>query len=289
MKLLAYTLDGTPRYGAVVEGGIVDLSARLGASYPNLQALMAAGDVHAALAGTIGHAPDHGLDDVRFLPPIARPGKIFCIGVNYMNRNEEYGDASEAPKYPSVFVRVPASLTAHREPLLRPPESQQLDYEGEIAIVIGRRGRRIPEREATTHIAALTCANEGTLRDWVRHGKFNVTPGKNFASSGAIGPWLVTSDEFSDYTNLRVRTHVNGELRQDDTTASLAFPFAYLIHYLSTFTELEPGDVILTGTPTGAGARFDPPRWLVPGDVVEVEVAGVGTLSNTVADEVLSA
>jgi 2-keto-4-pentenoate hydratase/2-oxohepta-3-ene-1,7-dioic acid hydratase in catechol pathway len=289
VKLVAYTLDGPPRYGAVVDGGIVDLSARLGAECPDLQALMAASDLAAVLERVAGGAPDYGLDDVRYLPPIARPGKILCIGVNYRNRNEEYRDASDAPQYPSVFVRTPASLTAHREPILRPPESEQFDYEGEIAIVMGRRGRRIAEADALRHIGALTCANEGTLRDWVRHGKFNVTPGKNFVASGAIGPWLATADGFADFTNLRVRTRVNGELRQDDTTASLAFPFAYLVAYISTFTELEPGDLILTGTPTGAGARFDPPKWLVPGDVVEVEVDGVGTLSNPVADERVTA
>jgi 2-keto-4-pentenoate hydratase/2-oxohepta-3-ene-1,7-dioic acid hydratase in catechol pathway len=285
VKLVAYTFDGPPRYGAVVDGGIVDLTTHLGAEYPDLQALMAGYDVPSTVARFAGEPPHYGLDEVRYLPPIARPGKILCIGVNYRNRKEEYRDATDAPKYPSVFVRTPASLTAHREPILRPPESEQFDYEGEIAIVIGRRGRRIAEAAALRHIGALTCANEGTLRDWVRHGKFNVTPGKNFVASGAIGPWLATADGFSDFTNLRVRTRVNGEARQDDTTASLAFPFAYLIAYLSTFTELEPGDVILTGTPTGAGARFDPPKWLVPGDVVEVEVDGVGTLCNPVEDE----
>jgi 5-carboxymethyl-2-hydroxymuconate isomerase len=294
VKLVAYTADGparsgAARYGVVVAGGIVDLTSRLGARYRDLQALVASGDVRAALDTTVGGAPDYALDEVRYLPPIARPGKIFCIGVNYMNRNAEYGDGSEAPPYPSVFVRTPASLTGHREPILRPPESEQLDYEGEIALVIGRRGRRIAEADALDHIGALTCANEGTLRDWVRHGKFNVTPGKNFVASGAIGPWLATADTFPDFTNLRVRTRVNGELRQDDTTASLAFPFSYLIHYLSTFTELEPGDVILTGTPTGAGARFDPPKWLAPGDVVEVEVDGVGILTNPVEDELAAA
>jgi 5-carboxymethyl-2-hydroxymuconate isomerase len=161
----------------------------------------------------------------------------------------------------------------------------QLDYEGEIAIVIGKAGRRIAPADALSHIAGLTCLNEGTIRDWVRHGKFNVTQGKNWDASGAIGPWLVTADEFDDMGALTVTTRVNGERRQHDTTARLMFPFARLISYLSTWTTLVPGDVIATGTPTGAGVRFDPPKFLAAGDVVEVEVGGVGVLRNVVADE----
>lgn len=173
----------------------------------------------------------------------------------------------------------------HGRNLIRPPESLQLDYEGEIAIIIGKAGRRIPEGDAESHIAGLTCVNEGTIRDWTKHGKFNVTQGKNFDASGAIGPWMVTADEFRGYDNLRVTTRVNGELRQDDTTANLMFPFRYLLSYISIWTTLKAGDVISTGTPIGAGARFDPPRFLKPGDTVEVEVSGIGTLSNRVADE----
>ena len=168
---------------------------------------------------------------------------------------------------------------------MRPPESLQLDYEGEIAIVIGRQGRRIAEADAESHIAGVTCMNEGTIRDWLRHGKFNVTQGKNFERSGACGPWMVTADEFNGFGDVRVTTRINGEVRQDDTTANLMFPFRHLIRYISTWTTLKPGDVIATGTPVGAGVRFDPPKFLKAGDVVEVEVSGVGTLSNTVANE----
>jgi len=221
----------------------------------------------------------------RFAPPVALGGKIFCIGVNYGDRNAEYKDGTDQPKYPSVFMRTPGSLVGDGEKILRPPESEQLDYEGEIVLVIGKRGRRIPRESALDHIGGLTCGNEGSVRDWMRHGKFNVTQGKNFERSGAIGPILVTADEFSGFDDLRVTTRVNGEVRQDDTTANLIFPFDYLIAYISTFSELMPGDVIFTGTPVGAGARFDPPRYLRAGDTVEVEVAGVGVLRNTVADE----
>ena len=184
-----------------------------------------------------------------------------------------------------MFVRFPDSLTGHEQPLIRPPESAQLDYEGEITVVIGTGGRRIPVAEARNHIAGVSLGNEGTIRDWVRHAKFNVTQGKNWPSSGALGPWLVPLDEIGDFDNLHLTTAVNGEVRQNDTPASMKYPIEYQVHYLSTFTELHPGDVIFTGTPTGAGARQDPPVWLRPGDVVEVIVPGIGTLRNPIVDE----
>jgi len=289
VRLASYEWGGRESYGVVAGGGIVDLGRRLGSAAPDLRALLARDDGF-ALAREAGTAePDVALSEVRLLPPVPRPGKIFCIGVNYLNRNEEYRDGSARPAYPSIFMRTPGSFVGHGTPLERPPESNELDYEGEIALVIGRGGRRIEASAARDHVAGLTCANEGTLRDWVRHGKFNVTQGKNFARSGALGPWLVPSDEFASFEDLHVQTRVNGEVRQDDTTASLAFSFGYLIAYVSTFCELEAGDTILTGTPTGAGARFDPPRYLVPGDRVEVEVEGIGTLENGVVDECVPA
>ncbi|MBT5918295.1 MAG: fumarylacetoacetate hydrolase family protein, partial [Alphaproteobacteria bacterium] len=205
--------------------------------------------------------------------------------VNYANRNAEYKDGSQDPGFPSLFMRTPQSLVAQGEDIHRPPESDQLDYEGEIVLVIGKGGRRIAEDQALDHVAGVTIMNEGTLRDWIRHAKFNVTQGKNFDRSGAMGPWFVTMDEMPDMLNLRVTTRVNGEVRQDDTTASMMFPIPYLINYISTFTELHPGDIIATGTPTGAGARFDPPKYLKPGDNVEVEVEGVGILRNKIVDE----
>jgi 2-keto-4-pentenoate hydratase/2-oxohepta-3-ene-1,7-dioic acid hydratase in catechol pathway len=234
---------------------------------------------------TLASAPaDFRLDGVRLLKPIPRPGKTVCVGVNYAGRNAEYKDNSEQQKYPSLFLRIPESFVAHEEPLVRPPESSQFDYEGEIAIVIGRPGRRIPASRAMDHVAGYTVCNEGTVRDWCRHGKFNVTAGKNFAHSASIGPYLVTKDEVGD-APLRVITRVNGEVRQDETTDRLIFSMPALVSYISTFCTLEPGDIVVTGTPPGAGARFDPPRFLVAGDRVEVEVPGVGLLANTVVDE----
>lgn len=282
MRLVSYRIGENESYGVVIDDGVADLGARLRDRAPDLRALLTAGLLSEAESVS---SADHALADVTLLRPITFPEKIFCIGVNYMNRNAEYKDQSDAPKYPSVFVRAPDTLVAHGANIVRPPESEQLDYEGEIAIIIGREGRRIPKDQAENYIAGITCMNEGTLRDWLRHGKFNVTQGKNFERSGALGPWMVTSDEIESFDNLTVTTRVNGEQRQHDTTANLAFPFRHLVSYLSTFARLKPGDVIATGTPIGAGARFDPPRYLVPGDRVEVEVSGVGVLANEVIDE----
>ncbi len=287
MKLLSYSRDGVSSFGAVVErdatAGIVELAAALD-GVRDLSDLLRQQRLPeaAALAGELD--PTVALDEIVYERTLPSPGRIFCIGVNYGGRAAEYADPSDAA-YPSVFLRFPDSFTGHDRDLIRPPESPQLDYEGEIVVVIGRGGRRIPVAEARDHIAALTLGNEGTVRDWVRHAKFNVTQGKNWAASGAIGPWLVPIDEFGDLEQLRLTTHVNGELRQDDTPATMKYSIEYQIHYLSTFTELRPGDLIFTGTPTGAGARFDPPVWLRPGDVVEVSVPEIGTLRNTVADE----
>jgi 5-carboxymethyl-2-hydroxymuconate isomerase len=285
MKLLSFESNSVERFGAVVGDGIVDLTSKLGPKAGDLRAALAADALGRIRELTAKAKPDFALEEVALLPPIPFPEKIICVGVNYGNRNAEYKDGSEQSKYPSIFLRFPGSFVGHRRNLVRPPESPQLDYEGEIAIVIGKAGRRVSEKDALSHIAGLACMNEGTIRDWTRHGKFNVTQGKNFDASGAIGPWMVTADEFRGYDDLRVTTRVNGEIRQNDTTANLIFTFQHLISYISTWTTLKPGDVIATGTPIGAGVRFDPPRFLKPGDVVEIEVPGIGVLSNTVVDE----
>lgn len=294
MKLLSFRNAGRASYGALVEGDaqardaharVVDLGAKFGARFPTLRDVLAAGALGELAAALEGAAPELALERIQLEIPIPNPEKIICVGVNYANRNEEYKDGSERPKYPSLFYRAPRSFAAHGEAIWRPRESEQLDYEGEIALVIGKAGRRIGRDKALSHVAGFTCLNEGTLRDWLRHGKFNVTQGKNFDRSGAIGPWMVTADAIGPLDQLRLKTRVNGEVRQKDSVESMIFPFDYLIQYISTFTTLQPGDIIATGTPTGAGARFDPPKWLKPGDRVEVEVPGIGTLANTVIDE----
>ncbi|MEJ6501443.1 MAG: fumarylacetoacetate hydrolase family protein [Rhodobacterales bacterium] len=277
MKLITFNEN---RIGATDGKAVFDLTARLGLT----DMRHALTDLPRAAVAMTG-SPDFGLEDVTLDLPITNPTRIYCIGVNYMNRNEEYKDNSAAPQYPSLFVRNPKSFAAHGQPVDIPPESEQLDYEGEIVLVIGKQGRRISQADAMDHIAGLTIMNEGTIRDWLRHGKFNVTQGKNWDNTGGIGPWIETDLSHIDVTNMTVETRVNGEVRQFDTTASMAFPFARIIEYVSTFGTLEPGDLIATGTPTGAGARFDPPKWLRAGDVVEVSVQGVGTLSNWVRAE----
>jgi len=291
MRLLSFTVGDYTSFGAltgdgsVVESGIVDLGRLIGGQYPTLGSVLRAGELPRAMSlGTTSKATI-SLDEVRYLPTVPDPEKIICIGINYGNRNEEYKDGAEAPKYPSVFMRTPGSLVGHLEPLWNPPDSEQLDYEGEIVLVIGKAGRRIAAADAWQHVAGLTLMNEGSVRDWLRHSKFNVTPGKNFERSGSLGPWLVSADEIAPNAELHLTTRVNGELRQDDTTASLIFPFARLIEYLSSFMRLTPGDLIATGTPTGAGARFDPPKYLRGGDTVEVHVPELGTLRNVVVDE----
>jgi 2-keto-4-pentenoate hydratase/2-oxohepta-3-ene-1,7-dioic acid hydratase in catechol pathway len=284
MQIASYRHGGRNGYGVVAGAAVIDLSRRL-PQHAGLRELLRADALEAARLATTDAEPDFALADVELLPPIVDPGKILCVGVNYANRSAEYKDNSDEATYPSLFYRSIHSFVGSGAPLVRPPESEQLDYEGEIVLVIGAGGRRIPEERAFGHIAGYTIANEGTVRDWLRHGKFNVTQGKNFDKTGSLGPWMVTSDAINPDKPMHLTTRVNGEVRQDDTTASIIFGFPYLIAYLSTFMTLDAGDLILTGTPTGAGARFDPPRWLKPGDVVEIEVPEIGVLRNSVIDE----
>ena len=284
-RIATFAVNGATRYGFVTDRGLVDLSARWAKEFPTLREVIAAGALNRLAQDAARHLADHALDTITWLPPIPSPEKIICIGVNYPDRNAEYKDGSDAPKYPSMFLRNPRSFVGHQTPLVRPKASAQLDYEGELVLVIGKAGRHIAEADALDHIAAITLCNEGTIRDWVRHAKFNVTQGKNFDSTGSLGPWLVPYLNESQIADVRLTTRVNGETRQDDRTSRLIFGFRYLINYISTFTTLVPGDVIVTGTPTGAGARFDPPRYLKPGDVIEVEADDIGVLRNGVIDE----
>ncbi len=285
MKLLNFRAEGRESVGVLGPRGIVDLGARLGHDVTDALTLIRSGLMGPARSIASLDRSDYALDDVRILKPVGRDTRYFCIGVNYPERNEEYKDGAERPKYPSLFMRSHTSFVAHGESLVRPHESEQLDYEGEIVVVIGTAGRRIKQEAALSHVFGYSCANEGSVRDWLRHSKFNVTQGKNFDRSGSIGPCIVTADEVGT-APLRVTTHVNGEERQNDTSDRMVFKIPYLISYLSTFCTLEPGDVILSGTPSGAGARFDPPRYLVAGDVVEVAVSGVGVLRNSVTNDV---
>ncbi|RVD15433.1 fumarylacetoacetate hydrolase family protein [Mesorhizobium sp. M4B.F.Ca.ET.017.02.2.1] len=283
-RLATFTVGGKTRYGAITDKGVVDLSARH-TQWPTLREVIEAGALRRLAEEADAFAPDFKVEDIAYEIPIPSPEKIICVGVNFPDRNEEYKDGQAAPSNPSLFIRFPRSFVGHGAPLVRPPESPQLDYEGEIVIVIGKGGRRIAEADALGHIAALSLCNEGTLRDWVRHAKFNVTQGKNFDRSGSIGPWLVPFTDAAQIADISLTTRVNGEVRQRDRTGRMIFSFRKIIAYISTFTTLVPGDIIVTGTPTGAGARFEPPIWLKPGDVIEVEADGIGLLRNGVVDE----
>ena len=283
MKLASFRVRGRGSFGAVVGEGVVDLKTRLAPKFSSVLDLLRRDGLEEARAVVQGVRPDFQLAEVELMLPVADPEKILCIGINYANRNTDYGDA-DVPKYPSMFFRAPGSLVAHGQPIIRPPESEQLDYEGEIALVIGRSGRRIPQSEALDFVAGATLCNEGTIRDWLRHGKFNVTQGKNWDSSGSIGPWIATADELDLTKPLHLTVKVNGEVTQDDTTASMIKSFAELIAYVSTFMTLKPGDILVTGTPIKL-KRNEAPVWLKSGDVIEIAVPQIGVLRNTVKDE----
>jgi 2-keto-4-pentenoate hydratase/2-oxohepta-3-ene-1,7-dioic acid hydratase in catechol pathway len=284
MRLASFKASGRVSYGAVTsDNGIIDLGRRL-TKYPTLLDVFRAGAIAEARAAASG-APDLQVKGVEMLPPILAPEKNICVGINYPDRNAEYKDGREPPKYPNLFCRFASSLVGTEQPIVRPKVSEKFDYEGEIVLVIGKEGRHVPKESALAMIGGVTLGNEGSVRDWLRHGTLNVTQGKNFDRSGSLGPWIVTADELDPAKPLRLMTRVNSELRQDDTTDRLTWGFAWLINYISTFATLKPGDYIWTGTPTGAGVHRNPSVWLKPGDVVEVEAPGIGVLRNKVVDE----
>jgi 2-keto-4-pentenoate hydratase/2-oxohepta-3-ene-1,7-dioic acid hydratase in catechol pathway len=284
-RLASFRANEHLSYGAVSDRGVTDLGQRIGATYPTLKDLIAAGAPGLAAARAAGDAVDLRLGEIEYVPPVPGTEKIICVGINYPERADEYKDGREKPKYPNLFVRFPGSFVGHDMPIVRPKHSDKFDYEGEIVIVIGKTGRDVPHDKTQDMVFGLTLGNEGSLRDWIRHGTLNVTQGKNFDRSGSIGPWIVPADEVAPFQPLHLTTHVNGELRQDDTTDRLTWDFAELIRYITMFATLNPGDMIFTGTPVGAGGHQKPPKWLVPGDVVEVSVPQIGTLRNAVIDE----
>jgi 2-keto-4-pentenoate hydratase/2-oxohepta-3-ene-1,7-dioic acid hydratase in catechol pathway len=282
MKLATYSLDGRTSYGVVEGNGVIDLGRRIGAKHPDLRALITAQALDEAKRAAAGAKADASLDAITFLPVIPNPDKIVCVGLNYEeHRVETNRDKTENP---ALFLRVPGSQLGHRQPLLRPRESKMLDYEGEIAVIIGAGGRRIPESEAWRHIVGYACYNDGSVRDFQRH-TVQWTAGKNFAHTGAFGPWMVTADEIPPGTVLTLLTRLNGTEMQRATTEMMIFKIPRLINYISTFTELVPGDVIVTGTPGGVGSRRTPPVWMNPGDKVEIDVDKVGVLVNPIGED----
>lgn len=281
MRYASFLVGSRPSYGIVLDEGIVDLSARCAQRYPDLKSFLAAPpDEARTLAAEL--RPDLRPGDVRFLPTIPNPGKILCVGLNYRTHLAETGK-DEAP-WPTVFLRTASSQQGHAEPLPLPPESHKFDYEGELAVIIGRPGRRIAQTDAWRHIAGYACYNDATLRDWQVHTS-QWAPGKNFHRTGAFGPWMVSADEIATDTVMTLVTRLNGNEVQRTTTDLMIFGIPRLIHYLSTIMPLETGDVIVTGTPGGVGAKREPPLWMQPGDTVEVEIDRIGVLSNRIVAE----
>jgi 2-keto-4-pentenoate hydratase/2-oxohepta-3-ene-1,7-dioic acid hydratase in catechol pathway len=281
MKLASFECDGKRAWGSVVGDQVYDLGAVLGDRARDLKSALADGSP-AAWTRAQAEAPRHAFSAITWLPVIPNAGKVLCVGLNYDDHRRETGN--NAVGFPTIFVRFADSQTGHETDLVRPAGSTQLDYEGELAVIIGRGGRRIPEAEALAHIAGYACFNDGSVRDWQRHTS-QFTPGKNFPATGGCGPWMVTVDEIADVQALELTTRVNGKTVQNAQTAQMIFSVARIVSYCSTFTPLAPGDVIATGTPGGVGARRTPPLFLKPGDRVEVEISGVGRLVNSVADE----
>jgi 2-keto-4-pentenoate hydratase/2-oxohepta-3-ene-1,7-dioic acid hydratase in catechol pathway len=282
MKFLSYSFQGQASWGLATDTGVVSLST---AQYPTLRSALVA-DILEKLGTAAQGKPDtFSLAEIMYLPVITDPGKIICIGHNYEeHRIETERDKTENP---TVFLRVADSQTGHLQPLLMPPESDHFDYEGEIAVVIGKGGRRISRANAWEHVAGYSAYNDGSVRDWQRHTT-QFTPGKNFVGTGSFGPVLVTRGEIADGEELSLTTRLNGQVMQHATTAMMIFPIPRLIEYVSTFTPLAPGDVIVSGTPGGVGARRQPPVWMKEGDLVEIEVSKIGVLRNRVEREKLS-
>jgi 2-keto-4-pentenoate hydratase/2-oxohepta-3-ene-1,7-dioic acid hydratase in catechol pathway len=282
MRLVSFSTHQGPSFGIVRGNSVIDLGRRLTGRYADLKALIAADAFGEAVQATQGVQGDYPLSELTLLPVIPNPGQIFCVGLNYAEHVKE--THREVTEQPVIFMRTPASQVGHGQPMLRPPESQQFDYEGEIAVIIGRGGRRIAEADAWHHIAGYACYNDGSVRDWQRHTT-QWGPGKNFYRTGAFGPWMVTSDEIEPNALMTLVTRLNGEEVQRATTHMLIHGIAKQIAYLSTFTPLAAGDVIVTGTPGGVGAKRNPPLFMKPGDRVEVEVDRIGVLANPIADE----
>jgi 2-keto-4-pentenoate hydratase/2-oxohepta-3-ene-1,7-dioic acid hydratase in catechol pathway len=281
MKLASFLAAGQPSYGAVVADGIIDMRQRLGAPYPTLRSALAADLIGAMAAIAANTKPDHKLADVKLLPPIPEPAKIVCIGVNYKAHAEEVG--RPLPKHPSLFIRLTNTLVPHGGEMVLPKLSANFDFEGELALVIGKGGRHIATADALSHVAGYACFNDGSLRDY--QNGHSLAVGKNFFASGGFGPWITTADEIPDPSRLTLTTRLNGNQVQHGRTDDLIFDVPYIINYVSGWTPLESGDVLITGTPPGVGQARKPQLWMKAGDTIEVEISGIGILKNTIAAE----
>jgi 2-keto-4-pentenoate hydratase/2-oxohepta-3-ene-1,7-dioic acid hydratase in catechol pathway len=290
MKILAFESATGPRLGVVGDDTIIDLQEADQRIPADLMQVLATSDGDLASIGDIakraGNSARRALADIRYALPIARPGKIICLGLNYLEHVKEGVQRDNIPKYPSVFLRGATSLVAHEQPILRPRVSEQLDYEAELVAIVGRRARNLTNDTALSCIAGYSCFNEGSIRDFQRHTT-QWTMGKNFDRTGAFGPWIVTADELpSAGRELRIESRLNGAVMQSDNTSNMMFPLVETLVYLTQGMTLEPGDLIVTGTPSGVGYPRKPPVFMKPGDVMEIEIEQVGILRNTIEDEV---
>ncbi|MGI9258856.1 MAG: fumarylacetoacetate hydrolase family protein [Gammaproteobacteria bacterium] len=281
MKVISFEIDGRPSYGLVTDDGITDAGPELSGEFEDLRALLEANALD-RLQDFESRPADFALDAVRFLPVVPNAQKILCVGINYMGHIKETG--REPPEYPVLFTRFADSFTGHDEALIRPTVSTDFDYEGELAIIMGRTARHVTRDQALDYVAGYTVCNEGSVRDYQFH-TIQFTAGKNFYRSGSLGPWMVTAEPDVDPATFHLQTRINGTVLQDSPVDDLCFDIGQLIEYCSIWTPLNPGDIIVTGTPGGVGRVRKPPIWMKPGDIVEVEISGVGLLRNTIADE----
>jgi 2-keto-4-pentenoate hydratase/2-oxohepta-3-ene-1,7-dioic acid hydratase in catechol pathway len=281
MKLASFSVQNRATWGIVDVLSVIDLGAVLAQSYPDLKSWIAGGDA-AALEDASASAPRYDFDEISWLPVIPNPEKILCVGLNYELHRKETGRA--VVEHPTIFARFANTQTGHLTNIVRPRVSTHLDFEGELAIIIGKPGRYIAKDQAFDHIAGYACYNDGSIRDWQYH-THQFTPGKNFPCTGSFGPWMVTPDEFNDLSTRRITTRLNGEIMQQAKFGEMIFDLPTLVEYCSSFNPLVAGDVIVTGTPGGVGVKRTPPLWMKPGDVVEVEIDGIGVLRNGIADE----
>jgi 2-keto-4-pentenoate hydratase/2-oxohepta-3-ene-1,7-dioic acid hydratase in catechol pathway len=280
MKLASYMAGGKPSFGAVVGNGVVTLNDRLQGRYATLRDALAGGAVEEMRRASEGEKPDHMLADLRFLPVIPNPEKILCVGINYRSHAAEHG--GEAPALPNIFTRFVDTLVEHEGEMIRPSISTSFDFEGELAVVIGKGGRYIKAEDALSHVAGYTCFCDASVRDFT---KYSLIASKNFPGTGPAGPWMVTADEIPDPSKLVLKTRLNGQEMQKSGTDMLIHDIPAIIAFCSKFTKLSPGDIIATGTPDGIGAKRNPPVWMKAGDVLEVEISSIGTLRNRIVDE----
>lgn len=282
MKIASFTHHGQDSYGVVQGNQIIDLGSMKVALGADLKEVIARNRLVELGESDLSELPRLDIADITFLPVIGNPGKILCIGINYATHVRETG--RDMPTYPMIFTRFADSQTAHEQAILRPTASPKLDFEGELAVVIGKTARHVKQAEALDFVAGYSCYNDGSVRDWQKH-TIQFVPGKNFPQTGGFGPWLVTADEIQNPQDLELTTRLNGQVMQHTSTSDMIFDVCKLIEYCSTFTELAPGDVIVSGTTGGVGAFREPPVWMQPGDIVEVEISSIGILRNTIADE----